>query len=302
MTIGFLFAAIATMFWSATNIIDKYLVSRFSKDGEVGGLLLLSGFFPAVLLPIAYLLGDGIFLPTTPQIGILMASGVLAVCWMYFYFKALFDEDVSIVMPLFQLTPIFALLFAFVALRELPAPVQIAYGAIIVAGSLILSVERSTGTFKTRLIVYTLTGSALIALTNTLFKYVALDADFWVSIFWQGLGTVCASSLLLIYAPFRNAFLHFMSVNWGIGLALNALNETFTIVGNVLFAYAILLAPLALVQTTEAYQPIFVFTASVILAVLFPKHIREDISKGVLVHKTLGITVVVLGSYLLLQG
>jgi hypothetical protein len=59
------------------------------------------------------------------------------------------------------------------------------------------------------------------------------------------------------------------------------------------------LAPLAIVQTTDAYAPIITFVGGILLARFVPHILDEDISRTVLIQKTLGIAVVVAGSLLL---
>ena len=297
---GFEFGIVAAAFWSATNIIDKYLVGRFANEGGVGALLTLSALFPIVVLPIAYLAtNQSIWLPID-QIGVLLLSGLLTVTWVYFYLRALESDDASIVMSLFQLTPLFALAFGYLLLAELPTTGQILFGAVIVLGSIVLAIDRISGSIKGTLLALVLTASALIALTNTLFKLVALSADFWTAIFWQGLGAVLTGlTIYCMHRPFRVSFHNFIAQNWGVGLTLNGINETLTITGNVIFAYAILLAPLAVVQTTEAYQPLFVFVFGSLMAMLFPRLIKEDLSRITLLQKTIGVAIVFIGSYFL---
>ena len=301
MLAGFTLGLIATFFWSLTNLIDKYLVQRFTSDLGIGPLLLLSAFFPGLLMPVALLLTDQSINIPLLDIGILLLSGILTVSWIYFYLGALYEEDVSIVMSLFQLTPIFALGTGYLLLSETPTQTQLLFGGMIVLGSVILSVERSTGKFKLKLLAYISLASALIALMNTAFKFSALDADFWVSIFWHGAGAFLTGlCIFCIHKTYRRNFKLYIKENWGIGLGLNALNETFTVIGDVFFAFAILLAPLALIQTTEAYQPVFVFIFGSVLTILFPKWFSEDISRSALIQKIIGITTIVIGSIMLI--
>ncbi len=84
------------------------------------------------------------------------------------------------------------------------------------------------------------------------------------------------------------------------GLSLNATNESLTLLGDLLFGFAILFAPIALIQTTEAYQPVFVIMASFILAQVFGvESVREDYSRGALIKKIVGTLFVLAGSAVL---
>ncbi|MFT5036873.1 MAG: drug/metabolite transporter (DMT)-like permease [Candidatus Azotimanducaceae bacterium] len=297
---GYAIAIIAALLWSFTNLIDKYLIQKYCKDGGIGALVILSALFPIVILPVAVLMSNQTIALPLLQIMILMISGVLGVGLLYFYLSALYTDEVSLVMPLFQITPLFALLFGFFVLAEMPTTTQLLFGGIVLFGAFILSIERTTGRIKIQLVLNVVLSSALIALTNTLFKFVAIDFDFWISIFWQALGTFATGIFLLIFHDrWRNEFKCFVTENLGLGVSLNAANEMLTICGDLLFAYAILLAPLALIQTTEAYQPVFVFIFGLLLTFFVPKWVHEDISRGAIIQKALGITIVVIGSALL---
>lgn len=294
---GYVIASIAVFFWSIVNIIDKTLVERFSKDGGVGALLMLSALFPAVLIPISYLLsGSTLFIPYT-DIAILFFTGVLNVAWIYLYLDSLQDDDVSRVVPLMQLTPVFALFFGLIFLNEWPTTSQLLAGAVIVVGSLIISVERTTGRIKLKLILSLAGVSAIFALIQALFKLTTTDSDFWVSMFWRSVGIMFVGiSLFIFHKKYRCQFVNFIKANWGLGAVINSLNETLTVVGDVLFAFAVLITPLALVQTMEAYQPVFIFLIGLILSHFAPNILNEDVSFLSLAQKLLGITIIVSGS------
>lgn len=294
---GFLLAGIAAFLWSIVNIIDKALVEKYCQDEGVGSLIVLSALFPSILLPISLLMAeDSIWLPTQ-DIAILIFSGFLTVAWISLYLKALYDDDVSIVMPLKQLTPVFALIFGFIFLGEWPATVKLVAGGVIVIGSLILSIEQTDGTIKKKLLLSMAGASAIIALMNTLFKFVTVAETFWVSMFWHSVGIVIVGlSIYVFHTKYRNQFHAFIKSNWGVGLSLNATNESLTVVGDVLFAFAILLAPLALVQSMEAYQPVFVFIIGMIMVKIAPKLLNEDTSRNVIIQKIIGILLVVVGT------
>lgn len=297
---GLALAITANFFWALVNFIDKYLVERFCKESNIGSLLILSSLFPVTLIPVALTFNADPFSLTSSQIAVLILSGILTTAWMFFYFNALFDEDVSSVIALFQLTPVFALIFGFLILGELPSYPQLLFAGVILVGSLIISIEKSTGSIKYQLIAKLAAASAIIALMNSLFKYVALPDTFWTSILWHAVGT-CVAGITLLFAhkTYRESFLTFIKENTKIGLGLNGLNEVLVLVGDVIFAYAVLLIPLVLAQSMEAYQPIFVFIIAVGIALFRPRWANGDILNENIVLKIVGILIIVFGSVLL---
>lgn len=300
MTFGFLLGVCAAFLWSIVNLIDKYLVERFSKNTGIGALIVLSSLFPSTLVPIAFFVAHGNITLPFNEVLILLFSGALTVLWVALYLLALEDDDASTVMPIFQLTPIAAFFTAYVILGELPSSAQMIAGAVILVGSLVLGYEFATGKFKWKLLAYIGGASIAIALMNTLFKLVAEDTPFWTSIFWYAVGTtICGICLTIFHTQYRNQFIKFIKENAGIGLTLNGLNESLTVAGDIIFAYAILLAPIALIQTTEAFQPVFVFLIGIFLTLFFPSVVHEDFSRPILIQKLFGIIFVCLGTVLL---
>lgn len=303
MLIGFFYGIAAAFFWSLTNIIDKHLTARHASDGNVWGIVVLSCFFPAILLPIASNYTD-ISIPNTNwfEAGLLMASGALMVGWIYFYLKALTEDDTSIVMTLLVLAPFFSLLFGNIILHELPTAIQLAGGGLLVLGSLVVSYEYGESRFNKKLLFYALTASLLMGLMHSLFKFSTLEGDFWQSMFWRSTGIVITGLILcFVIARIRNSFYHFMTNYLRSGFTLNATNESLTLVGDLLFGFAILFAPIALIQTTEAYQPVFVIVTSFILAQLFGiESVREDYSRIALLKKITGALFVLAGSAVLI--
>ena len=294
---GFILAGIASFLWAIVNIIDKSLVEKYCQDEGVGPLIVLSALFPTILLPVSlFMAEESIWIPST-DIMILIFSGFLTISWISLYLKALYDDDVSIVMPLMQLTPVFALLLGFLFLGEWPPLMKLIAGGVIVIGSLVLSIEQTTGKIKGKLLLSMAGASAIIALTNTLFKFVTVEETFWVSMFWHSVGIVIIGvGIYSFHNNYRRQFHTFIKKNWGVGLSLNAVNESLTVAGDVLFTYAILLAPLALVQSMEAYQPVFVFFIGLILTKISPDILKEDTGRNAIIQKVLGITLVVIGT------
>lgn len=302
MIIGFLYGIAAAFFWSLTNIIDKHLTMRHANDGNVWGIVILSCVFPAVLLPIANNYTNSHVLSISWQeAGILMMTGALMVGWIYFYLKALTEDDTSVVMTLLVLAPFYSLLFGNLVLQELPTTIQLLGGGLLVIGALVVSYEYRENKFNSKLLFYAIIASLIMGLMHAFFKFSTIEGDFWQSMFWRSAGMVVTGIILcFLITKIRDAFYHFMQHYLKGGLSLNATNESLTLLGDLLFGFAILFAPIALIQTTEAYQPIFVIVTSFILAHFFGiESVREDYSPVSLIKKIIGTVFVLAGSAIL---
>jgi len=299
----FFIALIAPLLWSFTNHIDKLLLEKYFGDNGVGTLMIFSSAIGIVMLPILYFVNTDILQIGIRNILILLMDGVLAASVLWLYFEALKDEEASIVVVFYQLIPVFAYFFGFVILGEVLTRFELLAMALIIIGTLIVSVEiEEDNKFKLRrkTIVLMTIAAALSALESVVFKFVAIKEDLWVSLFWDnaGLGLV-GIALFLFVARYRADFLKTLRSKSVPILSLNALNEGLYVGGNIIFAYSFLLAPVALVLLVNAYQPLFVFAIGIVLTLFFPKLGVESITLRNILQKVAAIIVVGIGTFLL---
>jgi uncharacterized membrane protein len=298
MLTGLTLGMAAAFVWSLTNLIDKHLTNRHAEDGNVSGILILSAFFPAVLLPISLY-----FTPISApprEVIFLMTAGGLMVGWLYFYLKALVEDDTSVVVTLLILAPFFSLIFSNIILGETLTKQQLLGGGIMILGALIITYTPKLGTFKFKLLMYAVAACTIMGLMHTLFKFSTFEEVFWRSVFWRSLGMVVVGLFLyLVFSDIRKRFNAFIRNYARSGISLNASNESLTLLGDTIFGFAMLLAPLAIVQTTEAYQPVFIIIITAILAKLGFTAVTEDNSKQALIQKIIGILTVFVGSLIL---
>ncbi len=300
----FLLALIPPFLWAIVNHIDGYIISKFTKGGGIGSIIILSSLFSVLVLPIIYFFGEGIQSVSKEHILILMLGGVLSGLAVFFYLKALFSSSVSSVVPIFQTIPVFGFLLGYIFLNELLASNQIFGGILITLGAILISVQFSDKgwSFAKKALFLMLASSFSYALFETLFKFVAIEEDFWVSIFWQYSGLVFFGILVFIFhTTYRKEFLDLLKNNKLPLLSLNALNETATLVGNFVFGYASLLVPVAMVMVVSTYQPVFVFIIGIIITIFWPSIAVEDMRPKVVIQKILSLIIILIGSYYILS-
>jgi hypothetical protein len=222
------------------------------------------------------------------------------VVWIYFYLKALSEGDASVVMTMLVLAPFFSFIFAGFVLHELPTIFQLFSGFLIILGALSVSYEPSSGSFKWTLIAYAVAASVVTGLMHTLFKFATVTEAFWESIFWRSVGMILVGLLLYLFiAKYRKNFHTFIQTHFKAGISLNTSNESLTLLGDTIFAFAILFAPLALVQTTDAYQPIFILILVFVLSRVGFSFVTEGYGRRQLLFRILGIILALVGGLLL---
>ncbi len=300
MLTGLSFGLIAAFFWSITNLFDKHLVQRYTKEGKLEGVFLLSCFFPAILLPIAYAVsGTGVF--AQQNIPMLLLTGSLMTIWILFYLKALEMEDTSVVMSLLLFAPIFSLIFGNFILHELPSTQQIVGIVVIILGALILTFNQEKFRFNGQLLLLTFCASITMGIMHTLFKFVTIEGDVWSSIFWRSSGMVLIGiAIYICVKEYRDSFKLFFKQNKAVGIGLNSGNEIFTLIGDTFFALALLFAPIAIIQTSDSYQPFFILIITFILSRFSSEFVYEDFSRNKVPKKIIGMVCMCMGSILII--
>lgn len=229
----------------------------------------------------------------------------LGICVLWFYLLALKDDEASVVIVFYQLVPVLAYVFGYVFLGETLTGTQLLAMGVIIFGTSIISFEIHENKIRLRwtTVCYMLIAVTCWALESVIFKAVALKENVWRSLFWEHVMMVAVGALIFFVAPtYRNHFLKTFRRNSAAVLSLNALNEGAYMLGNIVVAFAYMLAPVALVLLAESFQPIFVFAIGFFLTVFFPKLARENIHPRSIAQKLAAIIITGIGTYILLSS
>lgn len=298
----FLIALLAPALWSVTNYIDKYLISKYFSSAGPGALLIFSSLIGFLVFPIIFIIHPDVFAIQKSHALLIALNGVLFLAYLFPYLYALQKDDASNVVPLFQTAPIFSYILGYAFLGESLSQTEMLAASVLLAGAVILSLEFSARKirFKTNVLGLMLLSSFLFALNSLIFKFVAVNSNFWITYFWGYVGWSIAGVLLFgFFKKYRLEFLSVFRKSRKSVVSLNILNEIISIVAGMCFNFATLLAPLALVTAVNGFQPFFILLYGIILTVFFPKVVKEDISRKTLIHKLLAITLMFIGGYLL---
>ncbi len=296
----FLLAFLAPVLWSSVNFIDKYLLSRYLSDRSTGSLILFSSLIGIVISPIIYFLNPMVLDIPLNSMVILFVVGILSAFAVLFYLFALEDEDVSIVVPLFQTIPIFGLLFGFLILGELPNKMQIIGIFSIVIGAILITSDFTKKIFNKKVFILMLCSSLIFGLYETMFKLATEGENFWIASFWEHLGLAFFGIVAFLFIKnWRKDFIH-LAIHSGKNiLLLNIGSEILTIVGNIITNYALLLVPVALVLSITGLQPFITLVLALIISKFLPKISLEENSTIGLTQKVLSITIMFIGVILI---
>lgn len=302
----FFIALAGTILWSIGNFVDKLLSDRFT--GHLGGVLalaLFSSFFSALVALGIFFVDPATIIATPHHALVLIIAGIVEVIGIYLYLRALRHEDTSTVVPFFQSVPIFSFVLGFIILGEVLSLTQMLAGLAVIIGGVLLALDISADRhvrFKASLALLMTISAFCFALFDTLFKYGAVGEGFWTGIFWQHVGIFLAGVVVFIVNDHaRRGFLMSFTESRYHVLSLNFINEVFYVGGVMLFSYALLLAPIALVATVNVFQPVFVFVFGALFTFLFPHLIKENVSLRHMLQKSLAISVIVIASVFLVS-
>ena len=298
-----LIALINPIAHAIANHLDKYIISRWFKESPVGVFIIFSSLFAIVVLPVLLIYNPHLITAISISKSlILVVNGVLLAGAIMFYLYALETEEASFVIPFFQLIPIFGLFIGYFILGEKLTSQQLWAVLLIVFGSLLLSLEFQTGhtRIKYRLILLMLGSSFLYALNSVLFKHFTLNHGFSSSLFWNMVGMVVFGIIILIVKQnYRHEFIHLLKTHHYKIISLNVITEILSLAGEVALLFAVLFAPVALVQSIGGLQPLFVFIIGIIITVFFPRFGKESLLYHHLTQKILSIIVILSGLYIL---
>jgi drug/metabolite transporter (DMT)-like permease len=298
----FFIALIGTFFYACTNHLDKIVLEKYFKGG-IGALFLFSALFSVVALPFLFLVDRSVFNVTSSNILILAIVAVFHLLVLWFYLIALEHDEASTVIIFYQLVPVFACILGYFILGETLTKLQLMAMALVIFGSTIISFEIDIDNrFKLRrkVILPMLAAAFFWAAGDTILKKVALQENIVRSLFWENLTLFIAGILIFIFIrSYRENFLLAIKKNSKKILSFNLLNEGLYVSGNIIFAFAYIMAPVSLVLLTDSFQPIFAMIIGIFLTIFFPKISVEKIGAKNLWPKIIAICITGIGTYLL---
>jgi drug/metabolite transporter (DMT)-like permease len=291
------FAFSGPVLWAISVHLDKYLVERFFKESNVVVLLVFTALVGVLLLPLIWYYEPTVFSPSAGSMALIVLAGILYMTALLLYLQALQSEEASVVAPFFQAGPLFGYVLAYFVLGETLSPRQMAGGVLIIIGALMVSIRfgQSMRMFKARLALLMVACGFIMALSSLIFKVFALKVEFWTTTFWMFVGEGIFGLSLLMIPSYRRQFIALVRANTAALLSINASNELINLGGGLGNRYALLFAPLSIVQAIGSTTTLFVFAFGIVLSVFFPGFGRENLSGRELMQKGVAAVIVAVG-------
>jgi uncharacterized membrane protein len=298
----FFIALCAPFLLACANHNDKFLLSRYLKNKNIGSIVVFSALFSGVAIPIILFIQPDVFDVSVVQGSSVVATGILSVLAVVCYLYALDLDEASFVTPFYQTAPIFAYVLGYFVLGETITLSQGLASCVIIAGALALSFEsgRRGLRFKRNVVALMLAASCLSAINGVIFKLIAVEKGFWISLFWGFAGQVAAGLAFLVCIPgYRRGFFGLFKRRNPLAVGLIASSKVLFSLSEAVTLYATLLAPVALVLLVNSFQHLFVFAFGVALTLFFPRVAKESLGRTKMLQKGAGIGLMLVGGYLI---
>lgn len=287
------FVFIASGIWAFTSLIDKFVISKGHIKNPLVYIVLngLMNLLLVFLLPFAW------FEPLKfTDFMIVLLSGAAYAAAVAVYYKAVQHDDISKIIILNQLTPIFVLALSFLFLGEMLAKNDFIGFLLLLAAGIMVSYKKTESSLKlSRAFYYMLLSAFLGAIGLAAAKHVFSITGFWSAFLWLRLAAFSALFVLLIPAirgQFAETFKNMKPRIRGLlGLKIAVDFSAF-----IFLSYAILNGPISLVSVlVSSLLPLFVFLLVLLTSAYLPKIIKEEIDSKAVLTKLSAIALVIAG-------
>lgn len=300
----FLIALLPPLIWAVDYHIDKIIITKWGKGVPSVQFTLVSGL--GGFIAIAFLI---MMDPTRLQGGWALdqvwpsfAGGCVGLLALYLYYVAISTEEVTRVASLYSVGPIFGVIFGVGLLGEVITAKHLIGILIVVLGALLVDTHVVKHVFKLniKVLMLILGSCALYTLGSVGFKQSSVTLEFGDNMMWYFAGSVTMTLMLFLRQKHRQEFVKLFDHKRGWLVPGLIFSNIIGMSGRAVYNYAILLVPIAFVQTAGAFESTFVLLVAYVLWKLFKGIEREDLSKNVLIQKMVSIAIITVGSLLLL--
>ena len=277
------------------NILDSYLISRRMPSFRaflllMGAVMLVYGLVAFYLFPLPEGVG------TWPLV-VAVISAVFRMASATTMLYTLRTEEVSRVVPVFHVYPVFVAIMAVPLMGEVLGYLQWVAIAIVVIGAVMVSAKWNQGGIAIWLNrpFFLLFGAGLMmAVADVASKYALRDISF-LNMYW--VTALCLSGIFLLITLRPQVLRELANMKRrGSSMGLLALNETLAVTGLILIFWAMANGPVSLVSTVTGSRPIFVLVFAFILSRFWPGLLfEEQSSKGTMALRFIATAMIVGG-------
>lgn len=224
-----------------------------------------------------------------------MSIGVAYGLAIMLYYRAMESDDVSRVVPVILMSPVFVLVFAVAFLGEVLTPLNYAGVFLILAGGVAISHKSGRKSkLVSHIFLIALGASFVFAVRNVLTSFVGMGMGIWPMLFWIGIGGGLVSTVL-----FARHHPHIRR-KAETGIEHLILSSVIAKIAFIAFVFAITIGSVTLVSAVNTVQVLFVLVFAILLSKVRPEIIREHINGSIIELKIVSAILIILGLLLIL--
>ncbi len=293
MPLWILYSLIAAAAIAFTSVIDKAVLSNWMTKPTgsyfvFGAIEALSGFAALAILGFPRL-------PLAPLL-VTLAAGAAFAASSLCYFQAVKVEEISRVVPLYDLTPVIVAILAAGFLHEVLSPVKYLGVLLISGGAILLSLKRLRGFRFGKGMAWMLLSVGLVAVGVVAIKFALDSLDPWAIFAYSKLGTLFATVPFMRegYGVFRSS----VRTHGARVLVATLVSEGVTSVTTIFILFAASTGYITLVNAVVGTNPLFLLLLTVLISVYRPAILREELNRKLLLRKLVAIACMILGTWL----
>lgn len=283
-----LFSLLASMFFAATSLFDKFFVDKEVDDYVFAGSIYTLPLF-LVMIGVGLFQSSFAFVLSSTFFGLL--AGVLYFVVLVFYLKGVSEEDVSRFVPSLSLNTVFIAVISAVFLGESLGFVVYLGILMTVFGAFLISLENPVSSLKEfqsgKAVFLALGIAGLQSVRDVVIKLGSNQVEIWTIVLWMGIGGAVISSMSLLM--FRRGRLNQVKDHERF-IAVGGLRS----LGYLSFMVAISLGSVTLASAVLKTNGMFVFLGATALS-LSGKMIHESKDKKIILQKFLASAMIVTG-------
>jgi drug/metabolite transporter (DMT)-like permease len=288
------FSLLAATLWAIVNVTDKYTMTKLVDNPLLPVLILgLVGLLSSLVINNIYTLP----LLSPVLFSMAVGAGAFYILTMYFYYQAMKLDDVSRIIPLYYLSPIFILIMARTFLGEELNGFQCGGMFLLVAGAILISAPYPFRLRFNKAAGFILLAAFCYAFNQLFTKYLLKSLSFWTVFAYVRLGIALCLVPVFFWAMIYHRSL-FKNVGT-LGFGIMTMNQLLNLSGVLAVTIALTHGLVTLVNAMVSVQPMLVFLLASLLSYFFPHILHEKGNGPIYVMKAVAIALMFCGTILL---
>ena len=285
----------AALCWAVVNVVDKYVLTKWVRKPIVPVMTLgIVGLAASLLVYLFHGFSELSYI----NIFLTLVAGVFYILTAVFYFKAVKIEEISRVVPLFFLGPVFVLVLAALFLGEIFTPIKYLGIFFLVIGAVLISSKNSLKLSFGKSFWFMILAVVSVSITGVLTKYLLNFADFWTIFAYVRIGMIFPL-IPIFYFNFPELVKTIREPGKKVVGVMSA-NESLNVVAALLFTMALAVGYVTLVKSLASIQSFFILLFVVILSIFYPQILKEEITKKTIALKLSAIILMFIGVVLII--